>query len=217
MTAEASALDTRQLELLREAAEWRLAGLLLECPREGWRREVAELGATVADEDLSQAATVAQEEASEGIYHSVFGPGGPAPPRAVSYRESLQPGHLLSELAAFYDAFAYRLATGEPGDHVSVEAGFLAYLRVKEAYALACGDREHAQVTAEAALEFQREHLSPVARPVARALEAGTVEYLRLVGSALLRRLGPETRPQPLHVLTQPTDGDSVFGCGEDE
>ena len=59
-------------ELLRAAAEWRLIGLLLECPSAQWRVRVNELAHEVADADLSDAVVQAGEHASEGLYHSTF-------------------------------------------------------------------------------------------------------------------------------------------------
>ncbi len=148
------------------------------------------MAAEVADTDLKAAANVAQKEASEGLYHSIFGPGGPAPGREISYREWAQPGYLLSELTSYYDAFAYQSSIVEAPDHVAVETGFIAYLKLKEAYARATGDDEHAAVTCEAAQQFITEHLSMMTEPLARSLEHSGVEYLALAGNALLSRVG---------------------------
>jgi len=100
----------------------------------------------------------------------------------------------MSELNAFYEAFAYRLATPEAPDHVSVEIGFVGYLRLKEAFALASSDAGHAAITAEAASRFIGEHLSVLAEPLAAALWNSGVHHLELAGAVLLRRVGP--RPQ---------------------
>lgn len=186
--------ETRARELLREAAEWRLLGLLLACPQHDWQTQVAALAVEVDDAPLTAAAAAAREEATEGLYHTTFGPGGPAAPREVSHREYLVPGQSLAELSACYDAFAYRPATDEPPDHVAVEADFIAYLRLKEAYAVARGDEAQAAVTAAAARRFGEDHLSSIAEPLAKSLEASGIRYLSLAAAALLRRVGP---PQP--------------------
>lgn len=191
MSAQPSGLDTRERHLLQEAAEWRLLALLFECPGPGWQDQIAAISPEIADAELQAAAHHALAEASEGLYHSIFGPGGPAPPREASYQRSVQLGYLMSELAAFYDAFAYRPTAGEAPDHISVETAFIAYLRLKEAYALACSDAEHAAVTAEAAQRFRQDHLSALAEPLAVALRTSGVRYLALAGEALLRRVGP--------------------------
>ena len=105
--------------------------------------------------------------------------------------KAIQLGYLLSELTAFYDAFAYRPVTRESPDHVSVEAGFVGYLRLKEAYAVTRGDEEQAAVTADAAATFVREHLSALAEPLAATLDASGVAYLAEAARALATRVGP--------------------------
>ncbi|MDX2045109.1 MAG: molecular chaperone TorD family protein [Acidobacteriota bacterium] len=211
-----AATATAQTQLLREAAEWRLLSLLFECPSLAWREQVQALAAEVADADLKAAANVAQREAGEGLYHSIFGPGGPAPGREISYRDWTQPGYLLSELTSYYDAFAYQSKIVEAPDHISVETGFVAYLKLKEAYAEAINDTEHAAVTREAAGQFINEHLSTMTEPLARSLEHSGVEYLALAGKALLARVGPkrdQSSKQNLPVLS--LDEDSEFACAE--
>jgi TorA maturation chaperone TorD len=187
-------MNPRQRELLEDAAGWRLIALLFECPTAGWHDQVAALAAEIADPDLRAAAAAAQSEASEGVYHSIFGPGGPAPPREVSHRRLVEFGGLLSELQAHYNAFAYQPRTLEPADHISVEAGFIAYLRLKEAYALACDDTEHAAITAEAAQRFLEDHLAALATPLAAALAGCGFRYLECAAKALHCRV-PESAP----------------------
>jgi len=216
MTAATIAAKT---QLLSEAAEWRLLSLLFECPSPNWREQLDALAAEVADADLKVAAETAQREASEGLYHSTFGPGGPAPGREISYRDWAQPGYLLSELTSYYEAFAYhpdQAATVEAPDHVSVETGFIAYLKLKEAYAEASGDDEHAAITREAAEQFINEHLSAMTEPMARSLEHSGVEYLALAGKALLARIGPKRDQSPKHNLPiLVADEESEFACAE--
>ena len=184
-------MNDRAHALLRQAAEWRLIGLLFECPAGSWRDDIGALARDTDDPLLGSAVAHALEEASEGLYHSTFGPGGPAPPREVTYVKAVQLGYLLSELTAFYDAFAYRPVTRESPDHVSVEAGFVGYLRLKEAYAVTRGDEEQAAVTAEAAATFLREHLAAFAEPLAATLAASGVAYLAETARALAVRVGP--------------------------
>ena len=183
-------MDPRAHALLKQAAEWRLIGLLFECPVGTWRDDLVALARDIDNALLGSAVAHALEEASEGLYHSTFGPGGPAPPREVTYVKAVQLGYLLSELTAFYDAFAYQPVTRESLDHVSVEAGFVGYLRLKEAYAVARGDDEQAAVTAEAASTFVREHLAMLAEPLAATLEASGLAYLAEAARALANRVG---------------------------
>ena len=184
-------MEARVHALLRQAADWRLIGRLFECPTGTWRDDIVALARESDDPLLGAAVTHALEEASEGLYHSTFGPGGPAPPREVTYVKAVQLGYLLSELTAFYDAFAYRPVTPESPDHVSVEAGFVGYLLLKEAYAMARGDEEQASVTAEAVATFTREHLVTLAEPLAATLDVSGLAYLAEVARALANRVGP--------------------------
>ena len=210
MTSQSTTLDSRERQLLNQAAEWRLLSLLFECPNPAWQKQVAALAVQAADPALSTAAESALTEASEGLYHSTLGPGSPAPAREVSYHESVQLGYLMSELAAFYEAFAYQPSTSEVVDHVSVLVGFVAYLRLKEAYALASADPDHAAITAEAARQFIDRHLSLIAQPLAMALSNSGVSYLSQASAALLQRVGPQRTP----AAKQPQVQSSFAACG---
>jgi nitrate reductase assembly molybdenum cofactor insertion protein NarJ len=141
------------------------------------------LAGEVGDADL-KAAAAACDEATESLYHTTFGPGGPAAPREVSYRETIMPGQILGELGAYYRAFAYQPAIDEPPDHVAVMAGFVAYLRLKEAY----GNAEQAEITAKAAREFLDNHLRAIAGPLAKSLSMSGIAYLALASSVLAKR-----------------------------
>ncbi|NUQ62036.1 MAG: molecular chaperone TorD family protein [Pirellulales bacterium] len=182
-------LDAGVRDLLREAAQWRLIGLLFECPAAGWRDQLMSLASEVHDDSLREAAALACNEAEEGLYHTTFGPGGPAPPREVSYRDTVHPGRFLAEIRDGYQAFAYAPHTPETPDHVATEAGFVAYLRFKEAYARSRGDAEQAALCRRAAGQFLEEHLSVMAQPLAARLEVSGVGYLARAGAALLERV----------------------------
>lgn len=197
--------------LVKEAAERRLIGLLFECPSAQWLGELGALAAELEDELLRQAAEGAMTEASEGLYHSTFGPGGPAPPREASYQDTVQLGYLISELETYYGAFAYQRRCVEPADHVATEAGFVAYLRLKQAFALSEGDEERAAVTADASARFVKDHLATIAEPLAGSLAASGVAYLRDASAALLRRTG---RAVKLPVLQDPLVDDDSVECG---
>jgi hypothetical protein len=213
-----AAVELRSVEqLLHEAAAWRLLSLLVERPRAGWRAEIEELACELGDEDL-QAAVRSAHGVGEGFYLAFVGPGGPVSLREVTHRPRSDPGHLLAALRAFYAAFAFAPAAEDPADHLAVEAGFVGYLRLKQAFALARGDREAADVAASAAATFLAEHVAAMAEPVALALEAGAAGHLALAARALARRAGT---PAP------DLEGDWVpacfasagceLGCGDDE
>jgi nitrate reductase assembly molybdenum cofactor insertion protein NarJ len=208
------ALTGEQERLLHEAAAWRLIGMLFECPRAGWHEQVAALGRESRDPRLRSAAEAAQVEASEGLHHSLFGPGGPVSPREVTYSGGVQMGYLLSEVRAYYDAFVFRPDTIEPDDHLSVESGFMAYLALKQAYALASASDEQARVTADAAAGFEADHLARMVEPIARALEIGGPPYLVLAAQALFERVGAAPRSTLLPADPSADSDDDRPICG---
>jgi len=182
-------------DLLSEAATWRLLGLLLERPRDGWWRQVDELSrGGIGDPALTAAVDAAREEAAEGLYLALLGPGGVVSPREVSYRGMEDPGRILADLRAFYEAFAFNPRTEEAADHLSVEAGFLGYLRLKEAFARTRGEDEKAVIAADAASRFRTDHLAAYAQSFAERVEKTGVGYLTLAARSLARLAGP---PEP--------------------
>ncbi len=82
---------------------------------------------------------------------------------------------MLAELQAFYRAFAYQPVTEEPPDHVAVQAGFVGYLKLKQAFARACAERDAADVVRWAAERFQLPRLLAITEaenaPSRRTLE----------------------------------------------
>jgi nitrate reductase assembly molybdenum cofactor insertion protein NarJ len=184
-------LDPAATRLIGEAVEWRLMGLLLERPTEAWREGLPYIAHEVGDEALRAAAEQAVHDATEGRYLGTFGPGGLVSPREIAHTKTRDPGHVLAQLGAFYDAFAYRPRTEETPDHIAVETGFIAYLRLKEAFAIACDDDEHARAAAEAAAAFVERHLSTFVQPLADRLATADGGYLGGTLQALLRRTGP--------------------------
>lgn len=201
--------------LLQGAAEWRLLSLLFEYPAGDWRRHVEAVTPEISDPLLTEAATAALEQAAEGIHHSIFGPGGPVPPREASYLTGIQLGYLLAELSDMYQNFGYHPSSTESPDHLSVQAGFLAFLQFKLAFETASGNPEHAALCQQGIDYLLKEHLSQLAEPVAAALESVGPPYLVLAGRALLARVGPaEPRPDlPVPGLL-PGDEDSDITCG---
>lgn len=212
-----SAIDVDQqlCALLREAATWRLVSRMFECPDERWQAEIDVLARELGDDDLQAAVAAAAGVATEGQYHSTFGVGGPAPPREASYHETLELGSLMSELAVYYEVFSYRPQLPEALDHVAVEAGFVAYLKFKEAYAHARGEKEHAAATESAARRFIADHLAMMATPLADILATSHLDYLARASRALAARVGPRPAARGLPMLraTSTDDEESGFAC----
>lgn len=197
--------------LLAEAAKWRLLGLMFEYPTAAWRRQLEALLPDLHDETLLNIASGALEHSTEGLHIALFGPGGSVSAREVTYLGGVQFGYLMAELAAFYEAFGYQPTTQEAGDHASVEAGFIAFLKFKQAYAVASGDGEHASAAAEAAGTFIKDHLALMAEPMSLALENFAPEYLVRAGKLLLELTGPSPRSgYPLGGI----DDDEELSCG---
>ena len=153
------AFDLKTEELLAQAAAWRLASLLLERPRPEWRNEIAKLSSEVIDRELAAYAKDAGD-GTEEAYHRLFGPGGIVSPREVSYCGFEDPGYLMANLRAFYDAFSFRPRRDEPIDHICVEAGFVGYLFLKQTYAWTQGNWDDAAITKNARERFTNEHVA---------------------------------------------------------
>lgn len=209
-------LNARELQLAHEATEWRLISLLFECPNESWRSQISALAKQISDTELLSAAETAQQEADEGLFHYAFGPGGPAPAREATYHLTVELGYLMSELQAFYNAFAFHPRTEEAPDHVSVETAFIAYLKLKELYALRCGDENAAATAFESAQRFLQEHLANLAQPLSDRLQDSGITYLYKAASALAHRVGlPPKESSPFQIL-QENEAEEEFGCGAD-
>jgi TorA maturation chaperone TorD len=193
VSAPAAVLDARCADLLQQALEWRLIARLFELPRGAWLEEIRALGERCSDSEL-QHAVAAAARAGEGEYLGLLGPGGPLSPREAGHRRTGDPAQTLASIRAFHAAFAFEPQCADPVDHVAVEAGFVGWLRLKQAYAVANGDEEAASVTADAAQRFLREHLALCAEPLARALEEATDGHLVHAARALLARTGPRPR-----------------------
>lgn len=171
--------DSKTEELVAQAAAWRVASLLLERPRPEWQREIVKLCSEVTDRKLSACAKGA-DQGTEEVYHRLFGPGATVSPREVSYCGLEDPGRLMAELTSFYDAFSFQPRREEPIDHISVEAGFVGYLFLKEAYAEMRGDSESAEITKNARERFTDEHVGRCALGMIQRLSEGP-PYLRSV------------------------------------
>ena len=211
--ATTTVLNERECQLARDAAEWRLISLLFECPSNAWRTRVAALAKEVGHPELKAAAESALREADEGLFHYVFGPGGPAPAREATYHQTVELGYLMSDLQSFYNAFEFRPQTEEAPDHVSVETSFIAYLKLKELYALCCGDQSCATTAAEAAKRFIADHLLNLAEPLDARLQDSGIDYLSKAALALARRIGPRAGGLASLPIVRCDEAEEEFGC----
>jgi len=206
-------LGERERALLEDAAAWRVIGLTFERPRGDWAETILAItGARTLDQRVTSLASRAVDEGSEAKFLAAFGPGGAVSPREVSYRFMGDPGRILAELRMMYDTFSYMPRTEEPPDHVSVEAGFVGFLRLKEAYSLMMRDEEVAIIIRDAAALFVREHLAFLTA----GLCEGTLDgYLRDGVDALVERVG--TLPTGISARTAVDEfSDCAGGCSFD-
>ena len=133
----------------------------------------------------------------------------------VTFREMEDPGRIIADIRAFYEAFAFHPDTEEAPDHIAVQAGFLGYLCLKEAYAWARGNQEEAEVAANAAARFREAHLSPLAWSVAERLESTGVRHLTLAATTLASRTGP-CRDSETAAKAPLWSCDDCLECGEE-
>jgi nitrate reductase assembly molybdenum cofactor insertion protein NarJ len=197
--------------LLHEAAEWRLLALLFSYPDDRWRADLSALLPSLADSDLRAVADAALEYSTEGMHSALFGPAGSVPIREAGHRGGVQLGYLMAELSAYYEAFAFSPRTQEAADHLSVQLDFLAFLRLKQAYATCDGSAAHEEIAADAAAVFLKEHVAVQGEPVLRALETYGPEFLIEAGRRIVERAGPAPRSE--YPLTSELDDDDM-SCG---
>lgn len=206
------ATGARQADALAAAAEWLLAEKLLTRPTPGWADEVEALAREARDPFLRRAAKDAAS-ASEEDYLASLGPGGAASPREVAYLGFEDYGQVVADVRAFYEAFAYRPVVEDVVDHIAVEAGFVGYLHLKEAFALSREHAADADTVAEARGRFEQEHLRRIAGPLSRRLEAAVGGgYLAEVARALAARVGDATPPLP--ILGDDLTAEDPLACG---
>lgn len=210
-------LEPAAVRLLEEAAEWRLYGLLFEYPTDQWRANMESLLPSLEPTGLRGVAEAALEHATEGLHIALFGPAGTVPVREVTYRGGVQFGYLMAELSAYYEAFGYEPEVTEASDHLAVQLGFVAFLKLKQAYAEMEGDSEKASLTEAAIKEFLREHIATQAEPVTQRMAEFGPEYLENALKLVVAHVGPS--PRSLYPLAAATtefgDCDSEqMSCG---
>ena len=202
-------------ELLREASEWRLFGLLFEYPAKPWRENLEALLPSLHSSELRAIAQAALEQSSEGLHIALFGPAGSVPVREVTYQGGVQFGYLMAELSAYYEAFGYQPQVDEAADHLAVQLGFLSFLKLKHAHALLNGESEAARLTSDAFINFLRDHVAVQAEPVVKALENFAPSYLAGAGKLILAQAGPSPRSGfPLGSPFGEGDESEAMSCG---
>lgn len=176
-SANVTGLEERCMKAVEEAANWRLVALLLQRPHAGWWRETEALSAEVDHPGLKEV-VAGSRDAAEGGYLRVFGPGGTVSPREIAYRQKDDPGKVMADIAGIYRAFSFQPMDEDPVDHICVEANFAGYLCLKEAYALAEGKLEAAEIVSGGLDKFLLDHVQPFARELSGRLDDAESGYL---------------------------------------
>jgi nitrate reductase assembly molybdenum cofactor insertion protein NarJ len=200
---------------LERAAEWRLLAQVFAYPEAGWVRRLELLSECVPEARLAELAASAAREGGPGLWMRLFGPAGAVRLRAVSWESGLQPGYLLAELAAFYEAFGFAVPAGDAPDSLPVLLDFAAWLEMKLAYACVRQDPEAFAVTAKALETFRSRFLSTGAWRLFRRLEGTGPAFLIEAARAAAERSGAEptshvSAPQPWPDISQLEDA----SCG---
>lgn len=189
--SDAAAPAEELVRHLERAAAWRLLAQIFAYPDAGWARRLDLLRECVREARLAELAAAARESRPE-LWMRFFGPAGPIRLRGVHWEGGLQPGYLLAELAAFYEAFGFAVPAGNAPDELSVLLDFAAWLETKLAYACMCQDAEAIEVTAKALETFVPRFVSPVAWRVFRQLEGAGPDFLVEAARLTATRSGPE-------------------------
>lgn len=151
--------DEALLARLRDAApRHEIASLAALCDEDGT------VGRALATLWAAADATVLAEPGLAEEHTFLFARQVVVPPYESSYaRPYADRTQVLAEVGGFYGAFGLEVAATRPDlpDHVAAELEFVAVLLAKEAYALAQGWTEQAEITTLARAKFVAEHLAP--------------------------------------------------------
>jgi len=209
-----AATRERILAAAAEAAAWRAVSLLFSCPGTGWRRAIEPLVPELRDETLRKAALMALDQAAEGSYVRLFSPVGPVPIREAALHRGVELGNFLSAIVAFYVAFGYEPSADEPPDHFSIETDFLAFLKLKYAFALANEDAEAAEAAQQAWHTFASAHVAAMSVALREALDREETGYLGVAARAAAS-LAPAPSATTLPVLQTDEEETNCFSCGD--
>lgn len=190
--SEATASAGELARHLERAAEWRLLAQVFAYPDASWARRLEPLQECLCGTEVIALAQQAAREASPELWMRLFGPAGPVRIRSISFEGGLQPGYLLAELAAFYEAFGYAAPAVCAPDELSALLDFAAWLEMKLAYASVQADREAFEVTIRALESFLSRFVSPAAWRVFRQLEGLGPDFLVEAARLAGERAGPE-------------------------
>ncbi len=196
-------------DLLAQACEWRLLGLLLSRPTAETRQTARQLAGEVRDAALAALGREWSDCADEGAYLALLGSGGVVSPRVVAYRGFADPGWMLADIARYYEAFGFHPQTEEPPDHAASLLELVSYLWLKEAYAREIGADGAAEQTRAARDQFVLDYVAPLAAPMAERLDqCGAIAW------AAAAHLLAARVPAPPPVVPGIGDHEDFVRCG---
>lgn len=215
---------------LLRADLWRLLAGVFACPTPESLSELTELAMDLADCLHSDAASLATpvslvaealRESShsrlESEYHALFTTQVLVSPYEGAYHRT-ERGAIIGDVAAFYTAFSLQLAPQSgPPDALHNELALLAWLALKEAYALEHTLPEALEITRAATRQFLDDHLGRWVTVFVRRLLDTTGHPVYVTAAQLLietvalaaDQIGLEDF-RYLHVLPHTPDTDTV-------
>jgi DMSO reductase family type II enzyme chaperone len=139
---------------------------------------------------LASAAASAHESQVGAEYVLLFDGAARCAPYEGAYGPPQMAGKAaqLADIAGFYRAFGLESTGVQPDveDHIAAELEFMSALALKEAWAVAEGHHEHADVSREASAAFLNDHLGRWAPAFAERLnDVSQVDYYRAVTGVL--------------------------------
>lgn len=191
--------ETYEYQALLRADLWRLLAGSFACPAPEHLCDLAACATELAEclrseEDLLAASVgalaaalhAADAAALEGEYHTLFTTQVLVSPYEGAYQRT-ERGAILGDVAAFYTAFSLQVTPESgPPDALCTELAFLAWLALKEAYALAHVMTEAVEVTRGATQQFLYDHLGRWAPAFLRQLLATTGHPVYVAAAQLL-------------------------------
>lgn len=208
---DAGAEDALDADALRDATD----DLGIPIPPTAWR-------------DL---ASIVDRRARSAEHRAIFGHvvAHGCPPYETEYgrRHVFGQSQELGDIRGFYEAFGVRPRSGgERPDHLACELEFLALLALKEATALAIGDRGACDITRSAVRSFLGGHagrwLPALAGRIAQRAPGSGYAAVAAVAAAMVAAHATSTgaRPEALEAddllpITEVPDG-FAFECGVD-
>lgn len=138
----------------------------------------------------------------EQEYHQLFTTQMLCPPHEGAYQRTSR-GAVLGDIAAFYSAFGIRMReTGGAPDGMAQELHFLAWLALKEAYAIQRQRPEDVEVTRNATRTFLSDHVGRWAAAfVERLVNASPSPYYVAAGQLLIAVLNHVTAEFAIRAL----------------